>query len=69
MFANMDDGASDRLRNPSTRYNPGRRHGRPDEGVAQAIGRTRDWLLDRQDPQGFWQGEPKGIRSSNPNMF
>ena len=28
--------------------------------LVQAIGRTRDWLLDRQDATGFWEAELEG---------
>lgn len=60
MFASKDGGAADWSRNPSMRSHPGRRPTRPDAAIVEAMGRTRDWLLDHQDPNGFWHGELEG---------
>ena len=41
----------------------GRRHSAaalPTDAVGSAIARTQQWLLDRQDPDGYWVGELEG---------
>lgn len=60
MIANTDGGVEGSLQVSSTRLLTPIREDFDSEAMQTALDRGREWLLDRQDPSGFWVGELEG---------
>jgi squalene-hopene/tetraprenyl-beta-curcumene cyclase len=60
MIANRDDGCSHRSWNPSDSLHRSRWAAPREEALDAALDRTRDWLLSRQDEDGYWVAELEG---------
>src|SRR5262249_30319867 len=60
MIANRDDGCSHRSWNPSDSLRPSRWAASQEEALDAALEHTRDWILSRQDEDGYWVAELEG---------
>ncbi len=60
MIANRDDGSSHHAWNPPDSLRPSRWAAPREEALDAALERTRDWLLGRQDEDGYWVAELEG---------
>jgi squalene-hopene/tetraprenyl-beta-curcumene cyclase len=60
MIANTDEGCSHRSWNPSESLRPSRWRAPREEALDAALERTREWLLSRQDEDGYWVAELEG---------
>ncbi len=60
MIANRDGGASRESWNRTSTLGSSRWSASQDEAIEVAIERTRDWLLGRQEDEGYWVAELEG---------
>ena len=60
MIANTDGGVSQESRNRSAARRASRWAPSSADSLGSTLERTRDWLLDRQDAEGYWVAELEG---------
>ncbi len=60
MIANTDGGVSPQSWKRQAAYRPSRWAAAPSDVLQSALERTRDWLLARQDREGYWVAELEG---------
>ena len=60
MIANRDGNVSPGSWDRPSSVRPSRWTASHEEAIDPALERTRDWLLDRQDAEGYWVGELEG---------